>query len=104
MLRITSQYFLGLLGFVRPVDIVDGDNGQVTVVTEIAEGDARTGLDTELADLLPGNVEGDRDREKGTISEADILDNSVVLVVRLATCSSGHCQWRRCTHCSPSRS
>lgn len=43
---------LGLLLLVWAVDVVDGDDGEVAVVTEVAKGDAGTGLGANLIDGL----------------------------------------------------
>lgn len=47
--RVGAQRKNSLVG---PVDVVDGQNGQVAVVTEIAQGDALAGLEAELINGL----------------------------------------------------
>lgn len=81
---------------VRSVDVIDGDNGQVAVITEVAEGDAFTRLDVELVDLLLGNVEGDGDGEKDTAGEADVLYNSTDKVLAKIDFYAGHDARTRC--------
>lgn len=61
---------------VRSVDILDSQDSKVSVVTEIAESDASTSLDTELVDLGLVNIEVDRHGEEGAISETVVLDNA----------------------------
>lgn len=63
---------------VRFVDIIDSNNGQVAVVTEIPESDASASLDAELVNLGLRNVQSNGDREKETVGEADVLDNSML--------------------------
>lgn len=89
VLRVTSQNLLGLLSLVGPVDILDGDGGEVAVVSEVTEGDAGTGLDAEFVDLLPGNVEGDRDGEEDAVGKADVLDNSAGRLVMASPNTGG---------------
>jgi hypothetical protein len=61
---------------VRSVDILDSQDSKVSVVTEIAEGDASTSLDTKLVDLGLVNIEVDRHGEEGAISETVVLNNA----------------------------
>lgn len=61
---------------VRLVDVVDRDNGQMAVVTEITKSDAATRYDTDLVDLLLGDIEGNGHGEQGAVRKADVLDNT----------------------------
>jgi hypothetical protein len=70
VLLVTTKDLLGLLVLVRPVHIVDGDNGEVAVVTEVAESNASGGLDAELVDGGLGDVEADGHREEVAIGQA----------------------------------
>jgi hypothetical protein len=92
-----SKYIL-----VGPVDIINGNDGQVTVIPEVTEGNARAGLDVELVDLLLGNIECDGHGEESAIGQADVLNNSVER--ELAMPATAFCKEAMLTHCSPSRS
>jgi hypothetical protein len=61
---------------VRSVDILNSQDSKVSVVTEIAESDASTSLDTELVDLGLVNIEVDRHGEESAISETVVLNNA----------------------------
>ena len=61
---------------VRSVDILDGENGKISVVAEISESDFGTGLDSQLLDGLLVNVEVDGHGEEGAIGEAVVLNNA----------------------------
>ena len=65
---------------VGSVDVVDGNDGNVAVVTEIAEGDASTGLDGKLVNLLLGNIQSDGDREEDSAGKTDVLNNSEMVL------------------------
>lgn len=64
---------------VRSVDILDSQDSKVSVVTEIAESDASTSLDTELVDLGLVNIEVDRHGEEGAVSETVVLNDATRL-------------------------
>lgn len=64
---------------VRSVDILDSQDSKVSVVTEIAESDASTSLDTELIDLGLVNIEVDRHGEEGAVSETVVLNDATRL-------------------------
>jgi hypothetical protein len=64
---------------VRSVDILDSQDSKVSVVTEIAESDASTILDTELVDLGLVNIEVDRHGEEGAVSETVVLNDATRL-------------------------
>lgn len=66
----------GLHSLVGAVDVVDGQDGQVAVITEIAQGETRAGLELELADGLLGGVEGDRHGENVAIGKTAVLANT----------------------------
>lgn len=61
---------------VRPVDILHGQNGQVSVVSGVAQGDSGAGLDAELVELGLVHVERDGHAEEGAIGETVVADNS----------------------------
>lgn len=63
------------------VDILDGEDGKVAVVSEVAEGDARTGLDGEGVDLLLGDIESDGHGKESAIGETVVLDDSAPIVL-----------------------
>lgn len=58
------------------VDVVNGDDGQVAIVTEIAQSDARTSLDFRLFDDLLCDIQADRHAEEITICETDVLHDA----------------------------
>lgn len=64
---------------VRSVNILDSQDSKVSVVTEIAESDASTSLDTELVDLGLVNIEVDRHGEEGAVSETVVLNDATRL-------------------------
>lgn len=47
------------------------------VVTRVAQGDARTGLEAELISLCLGDVQGDGHREQGAGSETQVVAAAV---------------------------
>lgn len=63
---------------VRTVDIVNGQNGQVPVISEVTQGDTRTGLEVIIGDGLLGDIEGDGHGEEVSISQTDIFTDTVV--------------------------
>lgn len=58
------------------VDILDSQDGEVSVVTEVAECDASTVLDSELVDLGLVDIKVDGHGEEGAISETVVLNNA----------------------------
>lgn len=69
---------LGLViySLVGSVDVVDGQDGQVAVITEIAQGDALAGLEAELVNGLLRQVQGDGHGEEDAIGETVLLDDA----------------------------
>lgn len=59
------------------VDILDGQNGNVGVVAQVAEGDAGTGLDAELVDLGLADVEVDGHAHEVAIGKTVGSDDAV---------------------------
>lgn len=86
---IAAKDLLGLVDLVRSVDILDSQDSKVSVVTEIAEGDASTSLDTKLVDLGLVNIEVDRHGEEGAISETVVLNNAIVVLLSQKTFERG---------------
>lgn len=80
VLLVTTKDLLGLDLLVGLVDILDGDDGQVAVVTEVTESDTGTGLNSELLNLLLGDIEGNGDGEEGSIGHAAVGDNSNIIL------------------------
>jgi hypothetical protein len=64
---------------VGPVDILDGQDGEGAVVTEIAQGDTSTGLDAEVVDGLLGHVQVDGHAEEVAVDETVVLDDAIVV-------------------------
>lgn len=87
MILIASKNFLGFLGPVRLVrgeadqffrkdrkyslvwfvDIVDGDDGEIAVVTEVTKSNSSAGLDVQFIDLLLVHVQSNWHAEKVAI-------------------------------------
>ena len=65
---------------VWPVDIIDGEDGEVALVAEVAEGDARAGLGTQRLDGGLVDVEGDGHAEEDAVIEAVVLYDAVRLL------------------------
>lgn len=86
---VAAKDLLGLVDLVRSVDILDSQDSKVSVVTEIAESDASTSLDTELVDLGLVNIEVDRHGEEGAVSETVVLDNAIVVLLSQETFERG---------------
>lgn len=68
------------------VDILNSEDGQVAVVSQVAQGDAGTRLDGELIDALLGHIESDGHGEKVAIGETIVLDDAVVVLLGHETC------------------
>jgi hypothetical protein len=82
---VAAEDLLGLVDLVRSVDILDSQDSKVSVVTEIAESDASTSLDTELVDLGLVNIEVDRHGEEGAVSETVVLNDAIVVLLSQET-------------------
>lgn len=63
---------------VRTVDVVNGQNGQVAVVTEVAQSDTGTSLQLVVVDGLLADVESDGHREHVAVGKAAILADAVI--------------------------
>ena len=61
---------------VGAVDVVNGQDGQVTVITEVTQGDARTSLELVLGDGLLGGIEGNGHGEDVAIGKAVVLNDT----------------------------
>lgn len=73
---IATKDELSLLLLVRAVDVFNGEDGKVAVVTEVAESDAGGWLDAEFVDRGLGDVEADGHREEVAVSETVVLDDA----------------------------
>lgn len=62
---------------VGAVNIVNGQDGQVAVVTEVTQGDAGTGLELVVVDDLLADVEGDGHGEDVAIGKAAVLADAM---------------------------
>lgn len=58
------------------VDVVDCDNGQMAVITEITKSNTLARYDPSLVDLLLGDVEGNGHGEQGTVHKTNVLDDT----------------------------
>jgi hypothetical protein len=61
---------------VRLVDVLNGENGKISVVTKISEGDSGAGLQLELVDGSLVNIEVDGHGEECAIGQTVVLDNA----------------------------
>jgi hypothetical protein len=77
MLLVTAENFLSLLVLVRPVYVVDCNNGEVAVVAEVAESNASGGLNANLINKRLRHVEADRHGEEVAISESVVGNDAV---------------------------
>lgn len=62
---------------VGAVDVVDGQDGQVAVITEVTQSDAATGLQLQSINLLLGDIEGNGHGEDIAIGKAAVLADTV---------------------------
>ena len=69
------QVFQNLL--VRLVDVLDGDDGNVVLITEVTESDTSTRLDSHLLNVLLGDVEVDWHGEEVSVSETGLSADTV---------------------------
>lgn len=65
------------------VNIVNGQNGQVAVVTEIAQGNAGASLELVVVDDLLGHVEGNGHGEDIAIGQTAVLANAGPVISEL---------------------
>lgn len=61
---------------VGSVDILNSEDSEVSVVTEISEGDSGTGLDSKSLNVLLIDVEVDGHGEEVAIGKAVVLNNA----------------------------
>lgn len=61
---------------VRAVDIVNGEDGQIAIVSEVSRGDAGAGLELAFIDNGLGHVQGDGHGEEVAVGETDIFANT----------------------------
>ena len=62
---------------VRTVDVVNGQDSKVPVISEVAQGNARTGLEAVVVDGVLRDIEGDGHGEEVSIGQAFIFANTV---------------------------
>jgi hypothetical protein len=73
------------------VDIVNGDDGQVAVITEVTKSNTGTWLHTKLLDLLLGDVESNWHGEEVAIGKTVILDDAVKVMSMVSVCLGSLC-------------
>lgn len=61
---------------IRSIDIVDRDNGQMAVITEVTKSNTLTRHNVGLIDLLLSDIEGNRHGEQCTVRKTDVLDDT----------------------------
>jgi hypothetical protein len=70
------QYASNVL--VRLVDIVDGQDGQVSVISRVPECDSGSSLDAKLVDHLSRHIKGNRHRKENAGREPVLPHNAVL--------------------------
>ena len=59
------------------VDVLDGEDGQTAVVSQIAQCDPGAGLDAELVNLLLVDIQSDGHGEEGAIGQTEGLNDTI---------------------------
>lgn len=72
---LSLRVFQNLL--VRLVDVLDGDDSKVVLITEVTESDTSTRLDSHLLNVLLGDVEVDWHREEVSVNETGLSADTV---------------------------
>ena len=72
VLRVAAKDILSLLFLIRLVDIVDSQDGQIVVVSEISQSELRPSLELASVHGLLVNVQADWHAEEGAISKPGI--------------------------------
>lgn len=80
MLWVTTEHLLGLQFFVWLVNIINGQDGQVAIITEIAESDSGSRCNAEFGDSLLGGIESDWHGKKVPIEEAVVGNDTTMFV------------------------
>jgi hypothetical protein len=62
------------------VYIVDGDDGEMSIIPEIAQSESRSWLDLQLINQPFRNIQRDGNGEEAAVCESDILDDTISLV------------------------
>lgn len=70
-----SEIEMSLL--VSLVDVLDGEDGQTAVVSQIAQRDSGAGLDAELVNLLLVDIQSDGHGEEGAIGQTEGLNDTI---------------------------
>lgn len=83
---VLVEDFPRLLLLVWLVYIVDGDDGEVTVVAKVTKGNASSLLDTDFIDCLFRDIERDGDGEEVAVGETVFGDDTVVVLLVHETC------------------
>jgi hypothetical protein len=82
---VGAKDLLGLELLVGAVDVINGEDGKSSVVTEVTESNADTGLEAKALNVLGRDVEGDGHGEEsalglaGLLLEAEGVDNRGVV-------------------------
>lgn len=66
-----------MYSLVGAVDVINGQDGQIAVVTEVTQGNARTGLELVVVDDLLVDIEGDGHGEDVAIGKAAVLADAM---------------------------
>jgi hypothetical protein len=82
---IAAKDLLGFVDLVRSVDVLDSQDSEVSVVTEVAEGNASTSLEAELVDISLVDIEVDGHGEESSISKTVVLNNAIVVLLSQET-------------------
>lgn len=81
VVAVLVENLASLLLLVGLVDIVDGHDGQVPVISEVTQSDAGAGLDAEGVNGLLVQVEVDGYGEEVAVSQTVVLNNAIVILL-----------------------
>ena len=76
---ISAKDVDSLLDTIWLVNVVDSDDSKSLVVSRISKCDARAGGNLELLNVFCGHIEINGDREQSSVSQSQVLDNTVEL-------------------------
>lgn len=84
---VAVKHLSRLLLFVGPVHIVDGDDSEVAVVTEITERHTRTSLHAHAVNRLLRDIERNRNGKEIAICETVVGYNTLVILLVHKACA-----------------
>ena len=75
-LIVSTKDLDSLLLLVGAVDVVNSNDGQVTVISEVTEGDAGTGLCLDFVNCLLEDIKTDGHGEKVAVDKTVVVDHT----------------------------